>query len=112
MGPLGREQTARLALDTGSPFSILDAGLAQLLDLTADRAEGPSNLVGPTGPQVGYRIRATRVTVMGRVLPDFRIRCHDLEEGLEVDGVIGLDVIRRGELLLNLPQGRLEFRWN
>lgn len=110
-GPLGRSQITRLALDTGSPYTILNTALARTLDLDENRSEGPSNLLAPTGPQDGYKVRAKSVEVMGRSLLDVRIRCHVLEEGLEIDGVIGLDVIRQGDLLVSLPRGRVEFRW-
>jgi hypothetical protein len=110
-GPSGRSENTLLALDTGSPYTILSKTLAKSLGLTEDRKEGPSHLLAPTGPQIGYKIRARSLTVMGQTLEDFRIRCHDLEKELEVDGVIGLDVIRRGDLLVSLPRGRVEFRW-
>lgn len=110
-GPLGRCENTVMALDTGSPYTILSKDLASSLGLTEDRSEGLSRLLAPTGPQLGYKIRARTLTVMGQTLTDFRIRCHDLEAGLEVDGVIGLDVIRQGDLLLSLPRGRVEFRW-
>jgi hypothetical protein len=48
---------------------------------------------------------------MGRTLAHFPIRCHELEPGLEVDGVIGLDIIRHGALLVDLPKGRVRFEW-
>jgi hypothetical protein len=110
-GPLGRRLDRRLVLDTGSPYTILDVDLANRLDLTANRAGGPSRLWSPTGPQDGYRIRAQSVAVMGRVLRDLTIRCHELEPGLEVDGIVGLDILRQGALHLDLPRGHLEFQW-
>jgi hypothetical protein len=48
---------------------------------------------------------------MGRVLCNFEVHCHDLEPRLNVLGVLGLDVLRRGELRLNLPKGLVQFEW-
>lgn len=110
-GPLGAETSAMLTLDTGSPFSILNVELANKIDLTEDRSDGPSRLWGPTGADDGYRIWAAAITTMGKTIRDFPIRCHHIAPGANVDGVIGLDIIRRGRLIFDLPDGYVEFSW-
>lgn len=110
-GPTGVETSAMLTLDTGSPFSILNVELARTIDLTEDRADGPSRLWGPTGADDGYRIHAAAMTLMGKSLRDFPIRCHHIAPGAKVDGVIGLDIIRQGRLVFDLPDGFVEFTW-
>ena len=110
-GPLGVETWGLLTLDTGSPFSILNIELANTIGLTEDLADGPSRLWGPTGADDGYRIRATAITTMGKTIGDFPIRCHHIAPGAKVDGVIGLDIIRRGRLVFDLPDGFVEFVW-
>ena len=47
-GPLGRKGRGRLIIDSGSSMTILDSGFAASIDLTADRASGPSRIRGPT----------------------------------------------------------------
>ena len=72
---------------------------------------GPSKLLGPKGPETGYKILASFITVMGKTLPDFEIHCHTLAQDLEVDGVIGLDILRMGAITIDLPGGQTTFRW-
>ena len=110
-GPLGRTGRGRLIVDSGSSMTILDSGFAASLDLTADRGLGRSRIRGPTGPDLGYRILAPTMGMLGRILVDFEVRVHDLDERLEIDGVIGMDVISRGRLILDTPEHLLEFHW-
>jgi len=39
------------------------------------------------------------------------VRVHDLAEGMEVDGVIGMDVLGRGRLVLDTPKRTIESQW-
>ena len=110
-GPLGRKGRGRLVVDSGSSMTILDTGFAASIDLTADRASGRSRIRGPTGPDLGYRIVAPAVGVLGRILPSIEVRVHDLAEGLEIDGVIGMDILAGGKLVLDTPEHSVEFHW-
>jgi hypothetical protein len=110
-GPVGDEKPLDLALDTGTPVTIVSSKWARELGLTEERSIGRSRLVGPTGPHLGYRVIAERFRVMGRTLSNVELHCHDLEPQLKVRGVLGLDILRRGELRLNLPEGVVQFVW-
>lgn len=111
-GPSGRTTQARFVLDPGTPVTIFDARLAPSIDLGDDRSEGPSKLWSATGPDDGYKVRVKRLSVMGYTLTDQLIRCHHLWREAGIDGLVGLDVIRRGKLVLDLPWGLVEFTWN
>lgn len=110
-GPLGRLKVTRLVVDSGSSITILDSAFAASVDLTADRASGRSGIRGPTGPDTGFRIIAPTLGLLGRILAEHEVRVHDLSEGMEVDGVIGMDVLGRGKLILDTPERTLEFHW-
>ena len=109
-GPTGRSAKAEFVLDTGTPVTIVGERLAALLDLGKDRSEGDSKLWGPTGPDLGYRVRTASLTLMGETFTDRQVRAHHLWADAGVDGLIGLDIIRMGRLTLDLPWGVFEFR--
>lgn len=110
-GPLGRVKATRLVVDSGSSMTILDSAFAASVDLTADRASGRSRIRGPTGPDTGFRINAPGLGVLGRIIANHEVRVHDLSEGMEVDGVLGMDVLAHGRLILDTPEHLLEFHW-
>ena len=49
---------------------------------------------------------------MGHSLPSPEIRCHRLRPEAGIDGLIGLDILRLGRFVLDLPWGLVEFKWN
>jgi hypothetical protein len=110
-GPDGQVETAWLVLDTGSPVTILRTAVAKDVGLTEALSVGRSHLLGPTGPDDGYRVSAPGFTVLGRTLRGFILSCHEIDPGLDVDGVVGLDVLRHGRLVLEMPAGRVTFAW-
>lgn len=110
-GPRGRSSTAILVLDTGSTVTILGADIASSLDLLASHSSLRSRLLGPTGPQEGYTARAPILEVMGSSLQYYEFHCHDLEPGLQLDGVLGLDVLSQGQLILDFPEKLVSFTW-
>jgi hypothetical protein len=101
-GHQDRSFTTAFVLDPGTEVTIIDRSLAYRLDLTEDRSIGRSRLIGPTGPDIGYRVPAPGFTVFGRDLTDHVLHCHRLWSNAGVTGLVGLDIIRRGELVLNL----------
>ena len=44
-------------------------------------------------------------------LSGFLVHCHDLNPRLEVDGTLGLDILRLGELRVKLPEDCVRFDW-
>src|SRR5437868_4331 len=93
----GRVRDATFILDCGTQITIIDRKLAASIGLTVDRSEGPSRLVGPTGPDIGYKARIPGFEVMGGGVSDMLVRCHSLYSNAGVDGLVGLDIIRQGE---------------
>lgn len=112
VGPHGRETETRLIIDTGTPVTIIRSDLAALVDLTAGPDARDSRLSGPSGPQDGYARQAKSFRTMNGAIENFWVHCHDLDDDLKVDGVIGLDVIRRGDLHVCLPSGLVTFEWH
>ncbi len=111
VGPMCLEREAWLVLDTGSPVSIISTDLAELVGLDRDQSVGESRLIGPGGREEGYRVRPKEFKVMGGVIQNHELRVHDVDPALDVDGVIGLDLIGLGELRVNIPRGFASFYW-
>jgi len=111
-GRMGREFLAMVAIDTATPVTIIRTSIAQDIDLMADHPDAElSHLTGPTGADDGYSVPASLVHVFGHHFQDFRVHCHDIDESLEVDGVVGMDVIRQGRLIMDMPERIVEIYW-
>src|SRR5262245_33456541 len=81
-------------LDTGSPVTIVNTEVIDLLGYSARMATERSRLIGAVGAQEGYQIAVDRLETMGFVIESCRVRCHDFEEEAgAVDGLIGMDLL-------------------
>lgn len=91
-GPLG---VARLncVLDTGTQRTVIDPAIADQLGYSARMGRGRSRLTGVAGVQEGYRLEVQRMETMGFSAGPFAVLCHDFEEGLGIDGLIGMDAL-------------------
>ena len=49
--------------------------------------------------------------ILGRILADHEVRVHDIAGDLEIDGVVGMDILGQGRLILDSPEQWLEFHW-
>lgn len=55
-------------------------------------------------------IRVQRFRALGKERLNFPVLCHDLPPGLQVDGLIGLDFMRRYRLSVDFPAGFISLR--
>src|SRR3954468_842751 len=88
-GPLG-QRDLRFILDTGTPVTVIDPAVADELGYSA-RMGTRSRLLGVDGIQEGYKLEIARLETMGLVVEEFEVWCHDFDDTLGVDGLIGMD---------------------
>lgn len=95
-----------LALDTGTANTLIDPRVAKAVGLDKSLAIGYGRVRGVAGPAVrGPRIVAPAIEVLGRTLTDFVITCLPLSDDETVDGVLGLDFVRKTRLTLDFEVG-------
>lgn len=106
MGP-ERDVVARLALDTGATRTLVN------WDLFVFTGYDPAS-VGPrvqvtTGSGVEFvpQVWVRRIEALGSERSDFSVLCHTLPPSATVDGVLGLDFIRGGRLVVDLRVGEV-----
>jgi hypothetical protein len=103
-GPLG-DRRLKFILDTGTPVTILRTDVADDLGYGASMGTGRSRLLGPGGAQEGYRLRVDRLEALGLVVEPCELFCHDFDEELGVDGLIGMDLLAGRIVTLDGTQG-------
>lgn len=98
-----------MAFDSGTPHTIISTRIVTVIGLPQRKAVGVSRFeVGVGNILLGCTVRlpsSPSIVTMGKALPDLSIRCHHLSPGAKVYGVIGLDTLRRGRLVCDLPDG-------
>lgn len=91
-GPLG-QIPCRFLLDTGTRVTVVDPALVDALGYSARMGEGRSRLIGVDGVQEGYRLEVERIEALGFAVSPCEVFCHDFDERLGVDGLIGMDLL-------------------
>jgi hypothetical protein len=59
------------------------------------------------GREEGYLIRVVRFACLGFQLANFRVHAHDLPEGFEIDGLLGLSFLNEFDYQVRSLQGRI-----
>ena len=101
-----------LVVDTGAVRTLISRGVAALLGLDLARPLRFRSLSGVGRSPPVPVVRLNRLRVGGSAVADLEIVVYDLPATLRVDGVLGLDFLRRfrvtfafdiGELVLRQP---------
>ena len=103
-GP-AKEHILRFAIDTGATRSLISWD--QAIGLGYDPATIPSQVEIFTASSVEYAplVRTVRIEAMNHERRGLPIACHRLPEGVNIDGVLGLDFFRGRKLTLDFRVG-------
>lgn len=105
-GPHG-DAVVRLALDTGATSTLVRSGI--LVAPGYDPAASADRVRVTTGSGVEFTPRVTlaRLRALGVARKTFRILAHTLPPTASVDGVLGLDFLRRHRLSIDFRKGEV-----
>ena len=106
-GPNG-DAVVRLALDTGATSTLIRSGI--LVALGYDPAAWADRVRVTTGSGVEFAPRVTliRLRALGVERKSFRILAHTLPPTASVDGVLGIDFLRRHRLTIDFRKGEVD----
>ncbi|MBI2917359.1 MAG: retroviral-like aspartic protease family protein [Chloroflexi bacterium] len=97
----------RLALDTGATATMIN--VAPLTAIGYDPSLAPDRVQVTTGSGVEYAplLRVTRIKSIGQERLDFPVLAHTLPPSASIDGLLGLDFLRRQMLQIDFRQGTI-----
>ena len=105
-GPLGYRD-CRFILDTGTTVTVVDPGVVDGLGYSARMATARSRLVGIDGVQEGYRLEVAKLEALGFSVDHHEVFCHDFDDRLGVEGLIGMDLLDGRVVTLDGIEGRI-----
>jgi hypothetical protein len=105
-GPNGTA-TLRMALDTGSTTTLVNAGM--LMFLGYDPSRSTDNVELATGSTVEHVpcITIDRIDALEQSERALRVVCHTLPVRTRIDGLLGLDFLRERSLLVDFRNGEI-----
>lgn len=91
----GRQIAGHLLVDTGAARTVVVPRMARQLKLDLDAPVGRLQLHGVGGTQISPVCRLDRLAVGAIVLPHHEVIVAEVPPVLRVDGLLGMDVLRR-----------------
>lgn len=97
-----------MALDTGSSRTIIpyEAALAIGCDPTGSRQR--TRIITGSGIEIAPVVSLKSIQVLGRTVRNLKVVCHNLPEEGYVDGLLGLDFLKKFRLVLDFKKGVIE----
>lgn len=107
-GPLHRRgRPLQLVLDTGAAETIIVPDVLDDIGYNPLHGEAITVMRSAVGREQGYLIRVERFASLGHQVRDFRVHVHDLPDGWEIDGLIGLSFLRQFNYEVRSREGRI-----
>ena len=106
-GPSGRIERLRLVLDTGAALTVVVPEILDQLGYSPRDAERITTMRSAVGEEAGYLTRVTRLSCLGFTVSDYRIHAHDLPDGWNIHGLLGLDFLNHFNYEIRSGEGRL-----
>jgi predicted aspartyl protease len=101
----GRE--VRLAVDTGAGETLLKPEILDAIGYSARQGEAMTTIQTAISSEPGYLLRVSRFRALGHEFNDVRVHAHDLAEGFEIDGLLGLGFLRHFNYEIRSAEGRI-----
>jgi predicted aspartyl protease len=107
-GPGERQRRPlRLVLDTGAAETIVIPEVLDELGYNPRQGEVITVIRSAVGREEGYLIRVARFACLGHQSNEFRVHAHDLPEGWNIEGLIGLSFLRLFNYEVRSLEGRV-----
>ena len=90
-----RSRTVKLALDTGASFTVVTPHVIEMLGYRPRDGHRRTTVRTAIGEEHGYLLTLARFDALGASVPDFDVHVFDLASGYDIDGLIGLNFLRR-----------------
>ena len=100
LGP-GGDTTIHLALDTGASSTLIGWDALAVVGYQPADAIGQVQMTTGSATQLVPRIRLKQLDALGKRRRALEIIAHTLPTGASVDGLLGLDFIRKSRLTLD-----------
>ena len=102
-----RIRVATLLVDTGATYTILSREVLLSLRLDPSAAITRRPLMTANGLLVLPEVEVDELYTLGQRVTPFPVLAHTIPLGSQVDGVLGMNFLRRFELELHFKQGAI-----
>jgi hypothetical protein len=99
--------TLRMALDTGSTSTLVNAGPLAFLGYDPANSADQAQLATGSGVEMAPLLVIDRLDALEQSRLHLRVICHTLPVNTRLDGLLGLDFLRDKSLLIDFCKGEI-----
>jgi len=108
-GP-GGDAIVNLALDTGATWTLVSWETAVLVGYDPASIQQRTAITTGSGIEYCPKLNLLKVEALGKSVNGLEVLCHTLPPTSRVDGLLGLNFLRRFNMSLNFKQGYISIR--
>ena len=108
-GPRG-DAIVNLALDTGAIWTLISWESAVLVGYDPASIQQRTAITTGSGIEYCPKLNILRMEALGKSVSTLEVLCHTLPPTSRVDGLLGLNFLRRFNVSLNFKQGYIAIR--
>ena len=97
----------RLALDTGATGTIVNTGMLDALGYDPALIPDRDQVFTGSGVEWVPRVQLDRIFALGKECARFPVLGHTMPPSAGIDGLLGLDFLRRWSLTIDFPTGQV-----
>ena len=101
----GQSRKLWLALDTGSSETMVTPDVTDALGYGARGGLKRTVIRSAIGDEPGYLMKVARLEALGFAIDDFTMHIHDLPDGHDIDGLLGLSFQRHFDYTVRSRRG-------
>ena len=90
----------RVALDTGASYTVISPRIISELGYGSKKYKRRVVMTTASGTIAAPLVALNAIQCLGQKISAFRIACHDLPSELMIEGLLGLDFLRRFDVYL------------
>ncbi len=102
------KKTLRVALDTGCSRTIIPFEVAMAIGCDPAVSVKRTRIVTGSGIEIAPVVRLKNIKALGKVVKNLEVACHDLPPEGFVDGLLGIDFLRKFDLFIKFGEGIIE----
>lgn len=97
-----------MALDTGASQTIISFEVATAIGADPAVSTKRTRIVTGSGMEISPLVTVSRVKALGKEVKNLDIACHSLPVEGFVDGLLGLDFLKKFRLVIDFRNGKIE----
>ncbi len=97
-------------VDTGSATTIFSSDMAEPVGIIPEPDDVPYFISGVGGTEIVYRRRVDCIKISEFQLSDFDVEIGAMDYGFNINGILGMDFLKKAKAVINLAEGKIHFQ--